>query len=260
MTGSTCDVGGITGIAHYGNKFINVTCSGDVTTLVDNVVDACESGGIAGVWHNGGSPVTFEELTYTGTLSAPNVEEEFTFPNSGLIGAPYSSTGTGTIVGDIAAVGSKTYSSLEEAILDAEEGQSVVVLRNHGDNEVENRITIAKQQNVTIDLNGYSLNVEGFHNKGTLNIKNGSLAGSTKDYSTVESTGTLTLTDVDVTGVRHAVRIEGGTAIIDGGEYKLSGTSGMTTHAINVSDGGEVTIKDGTFTGPRALSRIAVRL
>jgi len=251
VTGSTCDVGGITGIAHYGNKFINVTCSGDVTTLVDNVVDACESGGIAGVWHNGGSPVTFEELTYTGTLSAPNVEEEFTFPNSGLIGAPYSSTGTGTIVGDIAAVGSKTYSSLEEAILDAEEGQSVVVLRNHGDNEVENRITIAKQQNVTIDLNGYSLNVEGFHNKGTLNIKNGSLAGSTKDYSTVESTGTLTLTDVDVTGVRHAVRIEGGTAIIDGGEYKLSGTSGMTTHAINVSDGGEVTIKDGTFTGPK---------
>ena len=35
VTGSTCDVGGITGIAHYGNKFINVTCSGDVTTLDD---------------------------------------------------------------------------------------------------------------------------------------------------------------------------------------------------------------------------------
>lgn len=251
VTGSTCDVGGITGIAHYGNKFIDVTCSGDVTTLVDNVTDACESGGIAGVWHNGGSPVTFEELTFTGTMSAPNVEEEFSFPNSGLIGAPYSSTGTGTIVGDIAAVGSKTYSSLAEAILDAEEGQPVVVLRNHVDKEVESRIAIVKQQNVTIDLNGYSLNVEGFLNKGTLNIKNGTLVGSTKDYSTVESTGTLTLTDVDVTGARHAVRIEGGTAIIDGGEYKLSGTSGMTTHAINVSDGGEVTIKDGTFTGPK---------
>ena len=251
VTGSTCDVGGITGIAHYGNKFINVTCSGDVTTLVDNITDACESGGIAGVWHNGGSPVTFEELTFAGTLSAPNVEEEFSFPNSGLIGAPYSSTGTGTIVGDIAAVGSKTYSSLAEAILDAEEDQPVVVLRNHVDNEVENQITIVKQQNVTIDLNGYSLNVEGFLNKGTLNIKNGTLVGSTKNYSTVESTGTLTLTDVDVTGARHAVRLEGGTAIIDGGEYKLSGTSGMTTHAINVSDGGEVTIKDGTFTGPK---------
>lgn len=251
VIGDVCDVGGITGIAHYGNKFINVTCSGDVTTLVDNITDACESGGIAGVWHNGGSPVTFEELTFAGTLSAPNVEEEFSFPNSGLIGAPYSSTGTGTIVGDIAAVGSKTYSSLAEAILDAEEDQPVVVLRNHVDNEVENQIAIVKQQNVTIDLNGYSLNVEGFLNKGTLNIKNGTLVGSTKDYSTVESTGTLTLTDVDVTGARHAVRLEGGTAIIDGGEYKLSGTSGMTTHAINVSDGGEVTIKDGTFTGPK---------
>ena len=107
--------------------------------------DACESGGIAGVWHNGGSDVTFKDLTYTGTLSAPYVEEAFTFPNGGLIGARYSASGSGTIDGDIAAVGSKTYSSLAEAILDAEEGQSVVVLRNHGDNEVENRITVAKR-------------------------------------------------------------------------------------------------------------------
>ncbi|MBQ3031688.1 MAG: hypothetical protein IJD29_04240, partial [Anaerotignum sp.] len=57
VIGSTCDIGGITGIAHYGNNFINVSCSGDVTTEADNVEDACETGGIAGVWNNGGAPV-----------------------------------------------------------------------------------------------------------------------------------------------------------------------------------------------------------
>ena len=248
VTGSTCDVGGITGIAHYGNKFIDVTCSGDVTTLVDNVTDACESGGIAGVWHNGGSPVTFEELTYTGSLSAPNVEEEFTFPNSGLIGAPYSSTGTGTIDGDIAAVGGKTYATLAAAINVARADDTVYLL---GDATESAQFIIGAQQTITLDLGGNELTCSGFLNYGTLNIKNGALVGNDSSYSTIESTGTLTLTDVDVTGARHAVRIEGGTSIIDGGDYELSGTPGMTTHAINVSDGGEVTIKGGTFTGPK---------
>lgn len=248
VTGSTCDVGGIVGIAHYGNFFKKVTCSGDVTTLADNVEDACESGGIAGVWHNGGSPVTFEELTYTGSLSAPNVEEEFTFPNSGLIGAPYSSTGTGTIDGDIAAVGGKTYATLAAAINVARADDTVYLL---GDATESAQFIIGAQQTITLDLGGNELTCSGFLNYGTLNIKNGALVGNDSSYSTIESTGTLTLTDVDVTGARHAVRIEGGTSIIDGGDYKLSGTSGMTTHAINVSDGGEVTIKGGTFTGPK---------
>ena len=249
VTGSTCDVGGIVGIAHYGNFFKKVTCSGDVTTMADNVEDACESGGIAGVWHNGGFlPVTFEDLTYTGSLSAPNVEEEFTFPNSGLIGAPYSSTGTGTIGGDIAAVGGKTYATLAAAINVARADDTVYLL---GDATESAQFIIGAQQTITLDLGGNELTCSGFLNYGTLNIKNGALVGNDSSYSTIESTGTLTLTDVDVTGARHAVRIEGGTSIIDGGDYELSGTSGMTTHAINVSDGGEVTIKGGTFTGPK---------
>ena len=37
--GSTCDVGGIVGIAHYGNKFENIICTGNVT-----VTDAAEAG------------------------------------------------------------------------------------------------------------------------------------------------------------------------------------------------------------------------
>ena len=49
VEGSTCDVGGIVGIAHYNNKFENVTCTAD-EIKVNN--DHAEVGGIAGVWHN----------------------------------------------------------------------------------------------------------------------------------------------------------------------------------------------------------------
>ena len=69
--GSTCDVGGITGIAHYGNQFINCVCTGNVT--LENARDAgdhLEIGGIAGVWLNtDGQKVTFTNCSFTGKLS-----------------------------------------------------------------------------------------------------------------------------------------------------------------------------------------------
>ena len=54
VSGSTCDIGGITGIAHYGNSFINVTCTAKEVVLVNaaDEGDQYEVGGIAGVWHN----------------------------------------------------------------------------------------------------------------------------------------------------------------------------------------------------------------
>ncbi len=54
VIGSTCDIGGITGIAHYGNKFINVICTAELIQLVNanDEGDHLEIGGIAGVWLN----------------------------------------------------------------------------------------------------------------------------------------------------------------------------------------------------------------
>lgn len=95
VIGSTIDVGGIAGIAHYGNSFINCSSSGDVTlTDLGDEGDNLEIGGIAGVWHNGGSPVTFTGCSYTGTLSSPNVT---TFPYNGLVGKAYNATGNGVL-------------------------------------------------------------------------------------------------------------------------------------------------------------------
>lgn len=70
VTGSTCDVGGITGIAHYNNTFENCTCTGNVTlTGATDAGDQLEIGGIAGVWHNeNGKTVTFRNCSFTGVL------------------------------------------------------------------------------------------------------------------------------------------------------------------------------------------------
>lgn len=101
VIGSTIDVGGIAGIAHYDNTFINCSSSGNVTLQnADTLEEALEIGGIAGVWHNqDGHKVVFENCSYTGVLSSKYVTGEVTtFENNGLVGAKYSATGTGELI------------------------------------------------------------------------------------------------------------------------------------------------------------------
>ena len=104
VTGTTCDVGGITGIAHYGNTFINCHSSGDVTlTAAPDAAYALEVGGIAGVWLNtAGYTVTLTGCSYTGKLSSYNVNTGYVkvFSYDGLVGHKYdrsSNDGTLTI-------------------------------------------------------------------------------------------------------------------------------------------------------------------
>ena len=72
VIGSTCDVGGITGIAHYGNTFEGCVCTGNVTLEhANDDGDHLEIGGIAGVWMNSNSgSVTFRNCRFDGTLSS----------------------------------------------------------------------------------------------------------------------------------------------------------------------------------------------
>lgn len=72
VTGSTCDVGGITGIAHYGNTFENCICAGNVTLVnANDAGDQLEIGGIAGVWMNSSAgKVTLRKCNFTGTLKS----------------------------------------------------------------------------------------------------------------------------------------------------------------------------------------------
>ena len=95
--GSTCDVGGAFGIAHYGNKFENITVTGNVTiTNAAEAADAEEMGGIAGVWHNEtGYEVSFIDCVFTGKLTA-NVDADLS--DNTITGKAYSATGKGTLV------------------------------------------------------------------------------------------------------------------------------------------------------------------
>ena len=95
--GSTVDVGGAFGIAHYGNKFENITVTGNVTiTNAAEAADAEEMGGIAGVWHNKtGYEVSFIDCVFTGKLTA-NVDADLS--DNTITGKAYSATGKGTLV------------------------------------------------------------------------------------------------------------------------------------------------------------------
>ena len=108
VEGSTCDVGGLFGIAHYGNKFENCSSSGDVEIYAaEEAEEAEEIGGIAGVWMDSKeADVTFTNCSFTGTLSA-NVEGVDLSDNT-IVGNPYSSSGNGSlwVNGTYAYVGS----------------------------------------------------------------------------------------------------------------------------------------------------------
>ena len=99
VEGSTCDVGGLFGIAHYGNSFINCSSTGNVTiTGATEAADAEEIGGIAGVWNNTtGYKVTFEGCKYTGTLKT-NITEGVDLSDNKITGKAYSATGTGELI------------------------------------------------------------------------------------------------------------------------------------------------------------------
>jgi len=101
--GTICDVGGITGMAHYGNSFINCSSSGNIY-ITEYVEDGehLEIGGIAGVWRNDPKhPVTFRNCTFSGTLTAINhkgVKYQGEFENGGLVGKRYADGGGGQLI------------------------------------------------------------------------------------------------------------------------------------------------------------------
>jgi hypothetical protein len=90
VTGTVSDVGGITGIAHYNNTFEDCSSSGNVT-MTDAEYDLRkEIGGIAGVWHNAnGTTVTFNNCSFTGTLSCSNGSTTYGVSDNIIVGDKY---------------------------------------------------------------------------------------------------------------------------------------------------------------------------
>ena len=123
VKGATVDIGGLVGIAHYGNKFVNCVCTGNVYNYSTIEDDAYETGGLAGVWHNKtGYTVTMTNCSFTGNLYTPNITEEVAFYNNGLVGRSYSKTGTGKLIIDGAVVVNSVVEFVALAQADIEAG------------------------------------------------------------------------------------------------------------------------------------------
>ena len=98
VIGTTCDVGGITGIAHYNNTFENCSSSGNIKVTYAYPGKEYEVGGIAGVWHNeNGTKVIFNNCSFTGTLSSVRDGNTFDVSGNTITGCKYSADGTGEL-------------------------------------------------------------------------------------------------------------------------------------------------------------------
>lgn len=130
------------------------------------------------------------------------------------------------------------YTTLSDALTKAGKTESTIVLKN----DVTGDFTIAKDQNITLDLNGHTITNESGHtitNNGTLTIK---------DFSD-KKTGTID----NVSHRKAAIQNEpNATIVLDGGTYTRSQENGQNSSDsgsnsyYNIVNHGEMTINDGT--------------
>ena len=241
VLGSTIDVGGITGIAHYGNTFENCVSSGDVTLYsyedYEDEGTQYEIGGIAGVWHNGGSDVTINNCEFTGTLKAINSNGEVfkgSFFNNGLVGKAYDNTGTGKLI-----INNKEQANTLTALV------RVLESLNAGE-------TFTLESDITGDAalsNGYGvtgISVKGIEFDGNGHTLTVNKANSTWD-SVISTTGG-TIKNITVSGAFRGIFMPGASAdlIIDNVTFE------NVIYTFNSDAGSEdysVTVKNSRLNG-----------
>ena len=151
----------------------------------------------------------------------------------------------------VAMIGTTSYASLAAAIAAANNGDTVTLLK-----DVTENVEIAKEKNLTLDLNGKTLSggtgtaKAALTNYGTITIQDSSTA----------KTGTIKRDDTGVVGetsyyvIRNqgTMTIESGTVINNSGYRKANSTGSMVGSSLicngDCDEGGTLTIKGGTFT------------
>ena len=235
VIGSTCDIGGITGIAHYNNTFVNCFSSGDVTqTSYEG--DNLEIGGIAGVWHNeNNTTVTLDKCVYTGTLKVNGYTgslDEYV-----LTGSKYSTSGTGTL-----NVISYTKASNETEIRNALSTKENVELTS----DVKATAQAGGYNKTGLVINGQYFDGNGYE----LNVKD---AGSTWDSAIYTTGGTIR--NLTVSGAMRGIFTAGQNSdiIIDNVTFK------DVIYTFNSDDGNKqysVYISNSTLNGWTSYSNV----
>lgn len=151
----------------------------------------------------------------------------------------------------VAQIGSKKYETLADAIRLAAKGKTITLLAN-----VTENVEIAKEKNLTLDLNGCILNggtgtaKAALSNLGTITIQDTSAAktGTIKR----DDSGTVGETSYYVIRNQGTMTIESGIVINNSGYKKANPTGSMVGSSLicngDCNEGGTLTIKGGTFT------------
>ena len=242
VEGSTCDVGGLFGIAHYGNKFEKCSCSGDVKiTAAEEADEALEIGGIAGVWHNQtGETVTLAECGFTGELTT-NIDVDY--HNGGLVGKPYSATGTGKLIinGNLYVASAAQL----QAALDAATGETSIYFGG----DIAGTVTAVQKPGVKITIEGESKKYDGtikvhsnsnYYADAALTIKEVNFETSTASMNCIEA--------LENGSQRYSSNIT-----VDGCTFTATGEAVKTSVAVQVKAVRGVTVNNCTATNMHSL-------
>ena len=202
--------------------------------------------------------LTLENGTVNGTLkidSSIKSGDATTVTKSAnvTLAAPdgYLWNAAGELVVAVAQVGENKYETLAAAIAAANNGETVTLLK-----DVTENVEIAKEKNLTLDLNGKTLSggtgtaKAALSNLGTITIQDTSAAktGTIKR----DDNGTVSETSYYVIRNQGTMTIESGTVINNSGYRKTNPTGSMVGSSLicngDCDEGGTLTIKGGTFT------------
>ena len=144
----------------------------------------------------------------------------------------------------------------EEIYPDTLEEELYFAALNGGEVALTSDIALTYPMNVNgdmvLNMGGYTLTGSILVAEGAnLVVNEGTIVNNDATVSGIESQGDLTLNEVNISSARHAVRIEKGNVVINGGEYTIIPKQGKTQHALNVSGNSNVVVKDGKFVGPK---------
>ena len=202
--------------------------------------------------------LTLENGTVNGTLkidSSIKSGDATTVTKSAnvTLAAPdgYLWNAAGELVVAVAQVGENKYETLAAAIAAANNGETVTLLK-----DVTENVEIAKEKNLTLDLNGKTLSggtgtaKAALSNLGTITIRDTSEAktGTIKR----DDKGTVGETSYYVIRNQGTMTIESGTVINNSGYRKTNPTGSMVGSSLicngDCKEGGTLTIKGGTLT------------
>ncbi len=253
-TDSSVKSGVLIGTLNGADGVIDVTEeTASVTQYKGEAVDAKLIGRLyANVTYNGGEYFTDPTTSYATKNDDVSVTIEDTVNEN---------DGKYFVVPAVAKVGDVTYGSIQEAIDAAAEGQTVTLLKDVAESgtEVDSGEFFIQilGKSVVVDLGGFTLKGSFYLDNGAaLTIDNGAIESLEGNKSScIESVGGTIVLGENLSAhssVRHAIRVKGGTATINGGTYVADGNS--TYHVVNVSHASTVTINGGTFTSNKGNS------